>query len=107
MPRYVGYHDAAVEGAGGVWFFLMYDMPLLVWRLPFPEDIATEVISIEHLHGKVTMSDLELMAEVLAIGTLLAVAPLMKWEPLGTLCDNTPTLSWIEKMALKSLSQSS
>jgi hypothetical protein len=25
MPRYVGYHDAAAEGAGGVWFLLIHD----------------------------------------------------------------------------------
>ncbi len=27
MPHYVGYHDAAAEGAGGVWFLLVDDMP--------------------------------------------------------------------------------
>jgi hypothetical protein len=32
MPRYVGYHDAAAEGAGGVWFSLTDHMPPLVWR---------------------------------------------------------------------------
>ena len=104
MPHYVGYHDAAAEGAGGVWFSLVHDMPPFVWRLPFPSDIATDVVSIERPHGKVTNSDLELAAEVLAIGTLLAKAPFTKWEPIGTLCDNTPTVSWIEKMASKSLS---
>jgi hypothetical protein len=104
MPHYVGYHDAAAEGAGRVWFSLVHDMPPCVWRLPFPSDIATDVVSLERPHGKVTNSDLELAAEVLAIGTLLAKAPVTKWEPIRTLCDNTPTVSWIEKMASKSLS---
>jgi hypothetical protein len=27
MPHYVGYHDAAAEGACGVWFLLVDDMP--------------------------------------------------------------------------------
>ena len=27
MPHYAGYHDAAAEGAGGVWFSLTDDMP--------------------------------------------------------------------------------
>ena len=103
-PRYVGYHDAAAEGAGGVWFSLIHDMNPIVWRIPFPTDIATDVVTIAHPHGKVTNSDLELAAEVLAIGTLLAIAPVIKWQPLGTLCDNTPTVSWIEKMASKSIS---
>ena len=104
MPHYVGYHDAAAEGAGGVWFSLVHEMPPFVWRLAFPIDIATDVVSLERPHGKVSNSDLELAAEVLAIGILLAKAPFTKWEPLGTLCDNTPTVSWIEKMASKSLS---
>jgi hypothetical protein len=104
MPRYVGYHDAAAEGAGGVWFSLVHDMPPCVWRLPFPEDIATDVVSHQRPDGKVSNSDLELAAEVLAIGTLLAKAPFTKWEPIGTLCDNTSTVSWIERMASKSLS---
>jgi hypothetical protein len=104
MPRYVGYHDAAAEGARGVWFSLNYDMPPLVWHLPFPDDIATEVVTIVHPHGKVTNADLELTAEVLAIGTLLAVAPVIKWEPLGTLCDNNPTVICIEKMVSQSIS---
>ncbi len=104
MPRYVGYHDAAAEGTGRVWFSLVHNMPTCIWRLPFPADIATNVISLERPHGTISNSDLELAAEVLAINTLLAKAPFMRWEPIGTLCDNTPTVSWIEKMASKSLS---
>ena len=104
MPTYIGYHDAAAEGAGGVWFSLVHDMPPCIWRTPFPEDIATSVVSQERPHGQITNSDLELAAEVLAIGTLLAKAPVTKWEPIGTLCDNTPTVSWVDKMASKSLS---
>ncbi len=30
MPRYAGYHDAAAEGSGGVWFSLAHKMPPLV-----------------------------------------------------------------------------
>ena len=104
MPHYVGYHDAAAEGSGGVWFSLVHDMPPCVWRLPFPADIATDVVSLDRPHGNLTNSDLELAAEVLAIGILLAKAPHTKWEPIGTLCDNTPTVSWIDKMASKSVS---
>jgi hypothetical protein len=63
-----------------------------------------DVITIAHPHGKVINLDLELAAEVLAIGTLLAIAPVIKWQPLGTLCDNTPAVSCIKKMASKSIS---
>jgi hypothetical protein len=77
-------------------------MPPLVWRLPFPHDVSDEVVSFDNPGGRLTNSDLELAAEVLGIGVILSEAPVIKQEPLGTLCDNTPTVSWIKKMASKS-----
>ena len=101
MPKYAGYHDAAAEGAGGVWFSLVDNMVPMVWRNSFPQDIASDVISDANPDGGITNSDLELAAEVLAIGVILDRAPWIKHAPLGTLCDNTPTVSWVEKMASK------
>jgi hypothetical protein len=93
MPHYAGYHDAAAEGAGGVWFLLMDKMPPSVWQEAFPHDIATDVISNDNPAGSITNSDLELAAEVLAIGVILEEAPTIRHAPLGTLCDNIPTVS--------------
>jgi len=104
IPRYVGFHDAAAEVAGGVWFSLGPTMPPLVWRLAFPPDIAQDVVSISNPNGSITNSDLELAAEVLAVGVLFAKAAIIKHQPIGTLCDNSPTVSWIDKMASKSRS---
>jgi hypothetical protein len=104
MPCYVGYHDAAAEGAGGVWFSLVHAMPPVVWRVVFPLDIAHNVVSLSNPNGSITNSDLELAAEVLAVGVLVAKALIIKHQPIGTLCDNSPTVSWIEKFASKSRS---
>jgi len=101
MPQYVGYHDAAADGAGGVWFSLIDNMSPTVWRVGFPQDITSEVVSDDNPNGRLTNSDLELAAEVMAVAVALSVAPKVKHVPLGTLCDNTPTVSWIEKMASK------
>jgi hypothetical protein len=68
MPHYVGYHDATAEGAGGVWFSLVDDMPPQVWRMMFPVDIAMDVISDDNPAGTITNSDLELAAEVFCSG---------------------------------------
>ena len=104
MPCYVGYHDAAAEGAGGVWFSLVHTMPPVVWRVGFPLDIAQDVVSLSNPHGSITNSDLELAAEILAVGVLIAKALIIKHQQIGTLCDNSPTVSWIEKFASKSRS---
>ena len=89
MPQYVGYHDVAAEGAGGVWFSLVDSMSPMVWQAAFPQDIASKVVSNDNPDGRLTNSDLELAAEVMAVGVALAMAPKVKHVPLGTLCNNT------------------
>ncbi len=100
MPHHAGYHDAVAEGAGGVWFSLCDNTLPVVWREEFPADIAREVVSVDTPNGQLTNSDLELAAEVLAVGVALEQRT-SKHTPLGTLCDNTPTVSCIDKMASK------
>jgi hypothetical protein len=102
-PHHAGYQDAAAEGAGGVWFSLCDDTPPVVWREEFPEDIAWEVILVDSPKGRLTNSDLELAAEVLAVRVALEQVN-TKHTPLGTLCNNTPTVSWVDRMASKSKS---
>ncbi len=99
MPHYVGYHNAVAEGDGGVWFVQAHHMLPLLWREVFPSDIAANVISDTNPAGGTTSSDLQLAAEVMAIGAILITAPHIKCAPLGTLCKNTPTVIWVEKMA--------
>jgi hypothetical protein len=102
MPWYAGYHDAAAERAGGVWFLLAHKIQPVVWRLLFPCNVSDEVVSLDNPRGRLTNLDLELAAEVLGVGVILAEAPVITHEPLGMLCDNTPTVSWIKKMVSKS-----
>ena len=77
-------------------------MPPVVWRVAFPPDISNNVVSLSNPARSITNSDLELAAEVLAVGALLAKASVIKHQSIGTLCNNTPTVSWIKKMASKS-----
>jgi hypothetical protein len=103
-PLYVAYHNAAAEGAGEVWFSLIDNMQPLLWRITFPRDITDSVISEDNPDGLITNSDLELAAEVLAVGIILEEAPDVKHKTLGTLCDNSPTVGWINRMASRSIS---
>jgi hypothetical protein len=102
MPHHAGYHDAAAEGAGGVWFSLCDNTPPVVWREEFPEDIATELVSADTPNGQLTNSDLELTAEVFAVWVALERSN-SKHTPLGTLRNNTPTVSWVDSRDRKKL----
>jgi hypothetical protein len=77
-------------------------MQPVVWRLLFPCDVSDKVVLFDNPRGRLTNSNLELAAEVLGVWVILAKAPVIKQEPLGMLCDNTPTVSWIKKMVSKS-----
>ena len=103
-PHYIAYHDVAAEGSGGVCFSLAYKMQPHVWRNEFPQDIAANVVSFDNPAGSITNSDLELAAEVFAVGIILAEAPQIKHTSIGTLCDNTPTVSWMARWASRSQS---
>jgi hypothetical protein len=50
-------------------------MPPLVWRERFPRDIEADIITDDNPSGSITNSDLELAAEVLAIGVILESVP--------------------------------
>ena len=69
--------------------------------MEFPQDIASEVQSQTNLRGSLTNLDLELAAEIFAVGIIVETAPTIKHKTIGTLCDNSPTVSWIERMASK------
>ena len=86
-----------------MWFSMISDMQPLVWRVAFPKDIMDNVISDSNPSGSITNSDLELAAEVLAVAVMLAEAPSIKHITLGSLCDNSPTVGWIERMASRSI----
>ncbi len=80
MPWYAGYHDAAAEGAGGVWFLLAHEMEPVMWRLLFPCNVSEEVVLFDNPRGRLTNLDLKLAAEVLGVGVILAEAPIIMQE---------------------------
>ncbi len=80
---------------------LVDSMSPMVWQVAFLQDTASKVVSDNNPDGRLTNSNLELAAEVIAVRVALAMAPKVKHLMLGTLCNNTPTVSWIEKMASK------
>jgi hypothetical protein len=97
-PDYVGYCDASKLGAGGVWMSGKKFLPPTVWRLEFPPDIQSRVVSFSNPTGDITNSDLEMAGLLAEFIVLEHIAPL-KFAHTAAWCDNTPTVSWANKMS--------
>lgn len=96
----LGYCDAAAEGAGGVWFGQCLTNPV-VWRLGFPHEISSQVISEENPTGTITNSDLELAATMFQLAVLARITSL-KHRRSGVLSDNSAAVYWVHRMASRS-----
>ena len=95
-PTYIGLHDAARYGMGGVWFGNnTTDHPTL-WRQAFPPDITTSLVTYENPHGAISNSDLELAGHV-ANNKVLASMANIESTTVASYTDNTPALYWTNK----------
>lgn len=97
-PGYIGYCDASKLGAGGVWLSGTLYLSPVVWRLEWPADIRNNVVSFSNPRGTITNSDLE-MAGMLAHYLVLEHLVALKHVHVAAWCDNTPTVSWTNKLS--------
>ena len=98
VPGYIGFCDASGKGAGGVWFSgSNTDLPPIVWRVPWPPDITRDIISSSNPSGSITNSDLEMAGMLLHYLVLECICDL-RHVHVAAWCDNTPTVSWTNKL---------
>jgi hypothetical protein len=97
-PGYIGYCDASKLGAGGVWLSGTRQLSPVVWRVEWPEDIRRNVVSFDNPTGTITNSDLE-MAGMLLHYLVLEHLVQLKHVHVAAWCDNTPTVSWTNKLS--------
>ncbi len=69
-----------------------------VWHLEFPQNIWNQVVSFSNPKGDITNSDLE-MAGLLAAYLVLEHLTLLKFVHTAAWCNNTPTVSWANKLS--------
>jgi hypothetical protein len=98
---YIGYCDASVFGAGGVWFSGKNPVPKTVWQLQWPLDITVAIISESNLTGVLTNSDPEMAPVVLQLSALEPLVPSKHHKLMQIHSNNTPSLAWLTKMATK------
>jgi hypothetical protein len=98
-PDYIGIVDASSHGVGGVVVGELSAIPPTVFRLQWPPDISAELLSFNNPKGKITNSDLEMAGLLLLWLCLEEVAPDLTHKHIALFSDNSPTVSWVTKMA--------
>ena len=98
-PSAIGSVDAAKSGMGGV-LFTDYHPPLL-WRVPFPLDLQSCIVSTEQPNGDIMNSNLE-QAGVLAQADVANTVFDLRDRTLATLNDNIAAISHNKKGAITS-----
>jgi hypothetical protein len=98
LPSFIGYSDACKLGAGGTWVSGMKHINPFLWQVPWPQDIKNDMVSDDNPKGHITINDLELAGLVLNWLALECTNIPLKYEHVGTFCDNTSAVSWAYKM---------
>ena len=100
-PNFVGICDAAKESAGGVMFGEGDKCIPTVFRLEWSVDIRNEIVTDSNQKGSLTNSDLEMVGLLLLWIVIKAVCPSLCHKHVAVFSDNTPTVSWVERLASK------
>jgi hypothetical protein len=100
-PDYIGIVDASSHGMGGVILGELSPVPPTVFCLQWPADITNDLVTFENPRGWITNSDLEMAGLLLLWLCLEGVAPDLAHKHIALLGDNSPSVSWVTKMASK------
>ena len=92
-PDYIGIVDASSHGVRGVVLGELSGLPPTVFRLQWPADISSELVSFENPKGKIMNSDLEMAGLLLLWLCLEGVAPTLAHKHVALFGDNSPSVS--------------
>jgi hypothetical protein len=98
-PDYIGIVDALSHGVGGVVIVKLSELPPTVFCLQWPREISDDLILFDNPGGKINNSNLEMAGLLLLWLCLEATAPDLAHKHIALFSDNSPTISWVDKMA--------
>ena len=98
---FVGAHDAAKSGMGGVWFPPDSLAPCLAWRWQLPPNFQQRLVSSSNPHGDITNSHLELAGH-LAHLQVLAAHTQLQGHTIVALGDNQAAVHWQHRRSASS-----
>jgi hypothetical protein len=78
-------------------------IPPTIFCLPWPADISVDLVSFNNPRGCINNSELEIVGLFLLWLCLEGVAPDMAHKHVALFSNNSPTVSWVAKMASKKI----
>jgi hypothetical protein len=101
-PDFIGVKDASIYGVGGVIFGENQQCVPTVFRMEWPQWVREEVLKTNAgLEGRLTNSDLEMAGLLLLFLIMEDVCKLQPGAHVALFSDNSPTVSWVRRMAAK------
>jgi hypothetical protein len=101
-PDFVGVKDASVHGVGGVIIGENTECVPTLFRMEWPEWVKNEVRKTNSGQGgTLTNSDLEMAGLLLLFLVMEDVCDLQPGHHVALFSDNSPTVSWVRKMAAR------
>ena len=97
-PGYIGFCDASALGPSGVWFAGACPLHSTVLHVPWPIPIHNTLVSFQNPSSTISNSNLEMAGMLLHYLVLKQLAPLRHIH-VAAWCDNTPTVSWTNKLS--------
>ena len=104
-PTYMGYSDSCKYGMGGTWSTGTKIIEPTVLQVPIPEDIQNRLCTNTNKKGDITMSNLELTAEILSFLVLEHITRSLKIAHAGFFVTTRQLCNGHTNYALASLFQ--
>jgi hypothetical protein len=101
-PDYVGVCDASSFGVRGVIIGKKSECCPTVFRLQWPPDITESIISDKNRGGNLTNLDLEMAGLLLLWLMIEHVCSLLTEKRVALFSNNSPTVSWVQRMVCQS-----
>ncbi len=98
-PDYVGVCNESSFGAEGIIIGKLSECSPTVFQLQWPPDVTASVVSDKNRGGKITNLDLEMAGLLLLWLMIEHVCSLLTEKRVALFGDNSPTVSWVQRMA--------
>jgi hypothetical protein len=97
-PDFIGIVDASSHGVGGVVVGELSGCIPTVFRWQWPEDVRTQVISVDNPGGTINNSDLEMVGLLLLWLVIKGICGPLAEKQIALFGDNSPSIGWVARL---------